>query len=104
MTDFKNSFTSRLSRKSAIKPPLNIPLYLKHVASLAYEMYVFKINIVRITSTVDHACAHTKENLAVVDKLQWPTKPRRPATSLSFNTLSTAACCRMNHVFTEVLA
>ena len=44
MTDFQNSFTDRLScSKFAVKPTLNFPPHLKHVAAVPCEMPVQKI-------------------------------------------------------------
>ena len=44
MTDYQNSFTDRLScSKFAVKPTLNFPPHLKHVAAVPREMPVQKI-------------------------------------------------------------
>ena len=42
LTDFQNSFTDRLTGKFATKPYLNIPPHLKRVATLPYEISIFK--------------------------------------------------------------
>jgi len=42
LTDFQNSFTDELTGKFAIKSLLNIPLHLKHIATLLCEISAFK--------------------------------------------------------------
>jgi len=42
LTDFQNSFTDGLSGKFLVTKWLNIPPHLKRVATLPYEIIVFK--------------------------------------------------------------
>jgi len=42
LTNFKNSFTSRIASKFAVKPSLNIPPHLKHVATLPCEEIIIR--------------------------------------------------------------
>jgi len=69
LTDFCNSFTNTLSRKSAIKGSLEIPPHLKVVATLPCEILVYKNCIDRKHSNGrPGVCVEEQESPAVADK------------------------------------